>query len=185
MINKLIDKRYSPRSFSDKKVDIKLINEIFQAASFAASSRNEQPWRFIYATKGNPEEYEKLFNCLGEWNQKWAILAPVLIVTIAKNHYDHKNYLNSYARYDLGQAVGTLAIQVTELGLYMHQIGGFSADKAKKELEIPDGYEAVSMITLGYLGNKEDLEEGYRKVENKPRSRKPVAEIVFKGKWKE
>ena len=185
MINKLIEKRYSPRAFSNKRVNTENLIELFQAASYAASSRNEQPWRFIYVTKEQPEEYHNIFECLGDWNQKWAKLVPVLIVTVAKIHYDHKNYPNSHAKYDLGQAVGTMAIQVTELGLHMHQMGGFDSVKAKNDLNIPEGYEAVSMIALGYLGEQNDLDEEFLKIESNERIRKPVSEIAFKGEWRE
>ncbi len=138
MINSLINKRYSPRTFSNKPVDEKLLSELFQAASYAASSRNGQPWRFIYATKENPEDYNRILGCLSEWNQRWAKLAPVLIVSISKTHYEHKNYQNSHSRYDLGQAVAYFGIQAIENDLYIHQMGGFSETKAKEVLNIPE-----------------------------------------------
>jgi nitroreductase len=184
MVNKLIDKRFSPRAFSQRMVEEEKLLTIFRAASYAASSRNEQPWNFIFATKDKPEEYGKLYDCLHEWNQRWAKLAPVLIVTVAKMHYEHKDYPNEHAWYDIGQAVATMAIQAIDMNIYMHQMGGFSAEKAKKLLHIPEGYEPVTMIAMGYHGNLNDLEEEYQKIENKERERKAFNEFVFRNSWK-
>ncbi|NOZ46686.1 MAG: nitroreductase [Chlorobi bacterium] len=185
MINELIDKRYSPRAFSNKMVSKEQLSELFTAASYAASAFNEQPWRFIYATQEQPEKYNQLLNCLNDGNKIWAKKAPVLIVTIAKMRFSKNNKPNNYAIYDLGQAVATMAVQATQLGLYMHQMAGFSVEKAKNNLDIPGGYSVITMIALGNLGEKKDLPDNFQQSENQPRMRNAINEFVKNGTWEQ
>lgn len=177
-INELINKRYSPRAFSEKPVEKEKLRLIFEAAGLAASSYNSQPWRFIYAEKDKSGHYEKLLSSLSEFNSQWASKAPVLILTLAKKTYEHNGKDHIFAAYDLGLAIGNLTLQAGDLGLYLHQMGGFSKDKIREDFKISNDFDIVTIIALGYLGNTEDLPEELKKIENKPRERKGLSEII-------
>lgn len=179
----LIAERWSPRAFADQPVEQEKLNQLFEAARWAPSSSNEQPWRYIYAHKGTAG-YDKLFEALVSGNQEWAKSAPVLGVSIAKMHYDYKNRDNRHAYHDTGMATGMLLIQATYLGLYVHQMGGFSQEKIMELFDIPEGYEAVAAIAIGYLGDADTLSDKNKESELKPRERKPLNEIVFNGEFK-
>jgi len=183
-IRNLIHKRFSPRAFADKMVSSEQMEILFEAAQWAPSARNEQPWRFFYTTKDTVEQYNAYFSILNEWNQKWAQSAPVIIIAVAKMNYSHNNSPNSFAIYDLGQAVAYLSLQATEMGLYMHQMGGFYPDKAKMVLELPEGYNAITAIVLGYKGDLERIPAEYQKMEDVKRERLPLNSLVFQGNIK-
>ena len=175
--------RWSPVAFSDKMVEEEKLLTLFEAARWAPSSMNEQPWRFIYATKDNPEEYERIFNTIVEGNQVWAKNAPVLMVFVAKSNFDYKNLPNAHSWFDTGLAIGNMLVQATELGIYQHQMAGFSPDKAKELLQIPDGYVPIVAAAIGYLGDASELSESLQARDKAPRKRKPLNEIVFRGQW--
>lgn len=179
MLHELIEKRYSPRAFSDKKIEEEKIISLLEAARWSPSSMNEQPWRFIVGVKGEGETYNKIYESLMELNQVWAKNAPALILTIAKNNYDRNNRPNTHAEYDLGQAIANLTFQATALNLYVHQMGGFDPEKAKKLFSIPEGYTAISVSAVGYLGNTEKLPETLQSREKVKRRRKDLSELVF------
>lgn len=172
-LSDLLKKRYSPRSFSNEAVDEDTLKRIFDAARLAPSSYNEQPWRFIYATKDQTEEYQRLLSCLNEFNQAWAEDAPVLIIGVAKKAFSSNGKLNRHAWYDTGAAVGFMSLKATEEDLFVHQMAGFLPEKARKILNIPEEYEPIVMMALGYLGNSERPNKG----------RKSLEEIAFRGKW--
>ncbi len=182
-VYELIKTRWSPRAFSEQLVGEEELETLFEAARWAASSYNEQPWRFIYAYKGD-DHYDKLFDALVEFNQNWVKTAPVLAVVVSKKQFSHNGKQNRHYMYDAGQAVANLAIQATGQGLYIHQMAGFSPDKVKENLELPDEYEAVTMFTIGHVGEPERIPEDMQKGERAERSRKPLSEIVFRGKLK-
>lgn len=184
-IHELIKNRWSPRAFSEKPVEKEKIESLFEAAGWAASSFNEQPWRFIYATKETPEAYKRLFNCLVEFNQQWVQTAPVIVLAAVKRAFSRNNKSNAHARHDLGLAVGNLSLQATYMGLYVHQMAGFSPEKARKAFNISEDFEPVTMIAIGYKGNPEILPEDLKQSETSLRERKPVHEISFLGTWKE
>ncbi len=182
-VDELIKKRWSPRSFTGEKIPRENILTLFEAASWAASSRNEQPWRFIYGLKDEDENYKKIFDTLVLWNQKWAQSASVLVLGVAKMNSDYHNKPNDYAWYDLGQAVATMAIQASSSGLYMHQMGGFDPDIATQLFSIPEGYKAVVAIAIGYLGKPEDLPEDMKDLEIKERARIPIEKLAFNNSF--
>lgn len=173
LIDELIQQRFSPRSFAEKVVNKKVLYQLFEAARKAPSSFNEQPWRFIYATKDNTEAYQRLFECLKEGNQSWARQAPVLMLSLTKSTFSKNGKINRHAWHDTGMAMAFLLFKATELDLYIHQMAGFYPDKARELLAIPEDYEPVAMAALGYLGEEE----------NPQKPRKTVEEIVFEGKW--
>ena len=179
MLHELIEKRYSPRAFSNEAVEEEKIISLLEAARWSPSSMNEQPWRFIVGVKGEGETYEKIYNALFEQNQSWAKNAPVLILAVAKEFNDSSKQNNRHAEYDLGQAIAHLTIQATSLNLYLHQMGGFDPDKAGKLFNIPEGYTPMSVIAIGYLGNIDCLPEQLKVREKAKRNRKELSELVF------
>jgi nitroreductase len=174
-----IAKRWSPRAFSGKAIDQKTLDTLFEAARWTASAFNEQPWRFIVATKDGSEHYQNVLSCANEWNQKWASLAPVLVITIFKTHYSHNNAPNKHASYDLGGAVTALSLEATAHDIFVHQMAGILPDRTKELFNIPEGYDVASMLAMGYLGNIKDLPEEFHKGETRERTRKALNEIVF------
>jgi Nitroreductase family len=177
-----VAKRWSPRAYSSKPIEQEKLLTVLEAARWSASSYNEQPWRFIVASKENPEAYSKLLSCLNDWNQKWANLAPVLVLTIAKKTFGNGN-LNRHAWHDMGQIVATLGLEAAQHDLYIHQMAGIHADKAKALYNVPDDYDVVSAFTLGYLGDVQNLPEEFRKNEKGVRTRKPLSELVFEDEF--
>lgn len=178
-IHPLLEKRWSPRAFAPQPIEEEKIEALFNAARWAASAMNEQPWRFIYAVKGESERYKKLFQCLVEFNQNWVKTSPLLILTLVKTNYEKNDKPNRYAFHDLGLAVGNLTTQATALDLYVHNMGGFSVEKAKELFNLPPDLEPVTMIAAGYLGDPAQLPEDLRKSETGPRKRKPLNEIIL------
>ena len=151
-IHDLIRRRWSPRAFADRPVEPEKLGSLLEAARWAASSNNEQPWRFILATRERPEDFARLLGCLKESNQAWARLAPVLMLSVARLTFADDDDPNRHAFYDVGQAVATMAIEATALGLVIHQMAGFFPDKARALFEIPDGFEPATAIAIGYQG---------------------------------
>lgn len=181
-----IQERWSPRAFSNAPVLYKDLDSSFEAARWAASSMNEQPWRFIVATKSeDPELWNDLFNALVEGNKTWAENAPALVMVVAKNNFVYKNRPNFHAAYDTGAAAAQFVLQATKEGLSVHQMGGFVADKARATLNIGDAFTPIAMMAVGYKGDPESLAGPLKQRELAPRSRKPIEEIVFKGRLEE
>ena len=180
----VLTQRRSPRAYTAQPVPAEVLHQIFAAASSAASCFGEQPWRYLVGSRdAHPEAYEKILTSMGEFNQVWAKSAPVLAVSIAKLHFSHDDNANAWARHDVGQATATLAIQAAELGLQIHQMAGYSADKVRESFGIPAGYEPVAVFTLGYPGDPASLPDALREKEVAARARKPLAEFVFEGAW--
>jgi len=182
VINPLIANRWSPRAFADKQVDENQLFRMLDAARRAASSFNLQPWRFIYALKGKGEGFDQILDALVDVNQAWAKNAPVLMVTVARMHDNHGNP-NAHAWHDVGLAMGNFTLQGMTEGLYLHQMGGFSAEKAKSNLGIPEGYEPVAVVAIGYPGDPDQLPETMRNAEMQASPRRPLEEVVFREKW--
>ncbi|WP_051718736.1 nitroreductase family protein [Hymenobacter sp. IS2118] len=180
----VLAERRSPRAYTSQPVSADALNQLFAAASSAASCFGEQPWRYLVgARETSLEAYDKILTSMGEFNQAWAKAAPVLAVSIAKLHFSHDGNPNAWAKHDVGQATATLAIQATELGLQIHQMAGFAVDKIQAAFAIPAGYEPVAVFTIGYPGDPAGLPDGLRDKETAPRARKPLAEFMFEGTW--
>lgn len=180
-IHELISQRWSPRAFSAQPVEPAKLKTVFEAARWAASGGNKQPWYFIYATKENTEAFERITSALFEGNVIWAKEAPLLIVMVAKRgEYVGHEYITYY---ELGMAVGNLVTQAVELGLVTHQMGGFDPAKARENLNIPEGYDPIAIMALGYPGNHATLPDALREREIAERIRKPQNEFVFEGTW--
>ncbi len=177
-INSLSTYRWSPRAFSERPVEKEKIRRILAAARWAPSAFNEQPWRFIVGIKGR-ETYDKLLETLVEWNQKWAGHAPVLILNVAKKTFSMNGKSNATFKYDLGQAVAHLGLEAMNQGVYSHQMSGFSQKKAIQLFQIPDDFQPVSVIALGYYGDPELLPEDMYKSEIGKRKRQAMDDMVF------
>jgi nitroreductase len=182
-IHSLIGERWSPRAFADRPVEPEKLRSLFEAARWAASSYNGQPWNFIVATKHDSENYKRVLDCLVEFNQSWAKTAPVVALSVAKLKFDHNGELNRHAFHDVGAASATLTIQAEALGLAVHQMGGILPEKAREIFGIPEGYEAVAGIAIGYPGEAHTLPDQLKEPEVAPRERKALDSFVFTGKW--
>jgi nitroreductase len=182
-IHELLRERWSPRAFADRMVEPEKLRSLLEAARWAPSSFNEQPWSFIVATKEHPGEYERLLSCLVEGNVRWAQHAPVLMLSVARLAFERNQKPNRHAFHDVGLAVENLVIQATALGLAVHQMAGFHVDKARELFSIPDGHEPVAALVLGFPGDPAGLPEDLREREVAPRIRKPLESFVFSGQW--
>ena len=180
-----IRKRWSPRAFSDKPVEQEKLLRVLEAARWAASSFNEQPWRFIVAQKEQEEAYAKLLSCLREKNQDWAKTAPVLMMSLAKRTFTKGGGTNRHAWHDLGMAVENLVLQATDLGLHVHQMAGILPDRVRELYGVPDDFDVVAGLALGYAGDPAVLPDDLREKERAPRSRKALSEFVFEDAWGE
>jgi nitroreductase len=183
LIHDLIRHRWSPRAFDSRSVELEKLRSLFEAARWAASSYNAQPWFFIVATKDDPENFKKILDCFVEFNQGWAKSAPVIALSVARMKFEHNGTQNNHAFHDVGQAAANLALQATALGLQIHQMAGILPEKAREIFGIPDGYDAVAGFAIGYPGDPAALPDKLREQEHAPRSRKPLDSFVFTGKW--
>jgi len=177
-VSDLISGRRSIRSFSVQKIEPEKINSLFEATRWAPSSTNEQPWVYVYATKDQPELWNKIFDCLNEGNKIWAKDAPLLIVTLARKHFTRYESANSHALYDLGGANAFLSIQAVELGLQVRQMAGFDHQRLINNLNIPEIFELGVVMTVGYPGDIESLPENLKQRELAPRERYLQQEFV-------
>jgi nitroreductase len=181
-ISGLIATRWSARAFSEKNVEKQKILSLLEAARWAPSSSNEQPWRFIVFTIEDKEELEEAHSVLSESNA-YARKAPVLICGVAKKTYTHNDKDNRHYMHDLGAATAYMFLEAYNQGLAMHIMGGFDVEKARQLFEIPQGFEPTTMIAVGYYGAPEMLPEKIREKELGPRSRKAIGEWTYLGRW--
>lgn len=182
-IHDLLKQRWSPRAFSDRAVESEVLRSLLEAARWAPSSNNEQPWSFIVVTRDDEAEHGRLVSCLMDGNVPWAQRAPVLMVSVARTSFEDDGKPNRHAFHDVGQAVADLSVQATALGLFVHQMAGFYPDRVRELYGVPKEFEPVAAIALGYPGDPESLPERLKKRELAPRERKPVTEFVFAGRW--
>jgi nitroreductase len=182
-VHELIAARWSPYAFQNRPVPDADLCSLFEAARWAASSFNEQPWTYIVATKENPEQFQQLLSCLFEFNQGWAKAAPVLALGIIRLHSERDGQDNPAAFHDLGLAAGNLLIEATSRGIAVHQMMGIFPDMAREVFTIPDGYEARTALAIGYRGDPEQFSEVVQRREQRPRQRKPLNQFVFSGTW--
>ncbi|MDE1867920.1 MAG: nitroreductase family protein [Thaumarchaeota archaeon] len=174
--------RWSPRSFSGEEMSDTDLFSLFEAARWAPSSFNNQPWRFIYA-KRNSKNWNLLFNLLVDANKQWCSNASVLVVVVSRTTFEYNNKPSITHQFDTGSAWENLAIQATSQGFSTHAMQGFDYDKAKKDLEVPDEYEVAVMIAIGKKAPTEELSAELQQREI-PSGRKPLDEIVMEGKFR-
>ena len=174
-----IQNRRSKRAYLAKPIEQDKIQSLFEAARWAPSSVNEQPWMYIYATKDQPELWQKLFDSLNENNKIWVKHAPLLILSLARKNFARNDQPNESAKYDLGGANAFLSLQATHLGLNVHQMGGYNRQKAKDNLNIPATLELGVIMAIGYPGDPEMLPEHLKQRELAPRHRFLQEEFVM------
>jgi len=182
-IHDLLSRRWSPRAFAERPVEPEKIQRVLEAARWASSCFNEQPWVFIIATADQPAEHNKFLSCLVEGNQVWAKRAPLLMITVAKQHFDHNGQPNRHAFHDVGLAVGNLVVQATAMDLVVHQMAGILPEVIRECFSLPSGYEPVTGLAIGYQGDLNTLPEEIRERERAPRSRKALQDFVFAKTW--
>ena len=178
-----IKNRWSPRAFSSQLVEPEKLERIFEAARWSASCSNEQPWRFLVGIKNQDQAWTKILNSLNIGNQIWCKFAPVLVLLISKSNFTRNDRPNKWSNYDLGQSAAYLSVQATSEGLFVHQMAGFNAEKARSLLSIPDDFEVKTAMAIGYYGDAENLPEDKKTSEFADRSRKELKAMVYSGEW--
>jgi nitroreductase len=182
-IHELIVKRWSPYCFDERSVTDEDLRSLFEAARWAPSSYNEQPWRYVVAKKENSEEFTRLLSCLVEGNQVWAKAAAALALGITSLKFAHNGKPNRAAIHDLGLSSGNLVLEATARGLFVHQMIGILPDRVREIYEVPEGYEPMTAIAIGYAGVRKDLPQELAQRDIVRRPRKPLKELIFSGKW--
>lgn len=183
-VHDYITTRWSPYAYDpDKPVSAADLRALFEAARWAPSSYNEQPWRYLVATKDQPEEFEKLLGCLVEGNQQWAQHAPVLVLTVAKLTFTRNGKPNGAAIHDMGLASATLTFEATHRGLYVHQMIGIVPEKARESYNIPEGYQPLTAIAIGYPADPKKAPESLAERDQAPRDRMKLPEFVYGSDW--
>ena len=182
-IHELLRQRWSPRAFREQAVEPDTVTGLVEAAQWAASCFNEQPWSFIVATQDAPAEFAQMLSCLREGNQEWAKRAPVLMLTLARSTFTRTGQPNPHAWHDVGLAVGNLVVQATASGLSVHQMAGILPDRIREVYGVPDAYEPVTGLAVGYRGDPASLSEDLRERELAKRTRKSLHDFVFTGQW--
>src|SRR5687768_4683110 len=173
-IHPFVANRWSPYAFADKPVAKSDLQSLFEAARWAASSYNEQPWRYLLATKDDPAEFDRLLACLVEGNQAWAKNAPVLALGCTSLNFALNGKPNAAAIHDLGIASATLTFEATVRGLHVHQMIGILPDKARSTYSIPDDVQPLTALAIGYAAAADTLPEKLRARDLSPRTRKPL-----------
>jgi len=183
-IHEMLEKRWSPRAFDGVKIDRAKVQRIFEAARWAPSASNEQPWHFIIGEQGD-ETYKKIFSTLVEFNQLWAKTAPLMGITVGRINGLKSGQPSEWFKYDVGQAVACMSFQATHERLFVHQMAGFDREMAAKLFEIPDGFEVITAFAIGNIGDYKVLHPNLQKIELEERTRKNMDEFVFSNKFGE
>ena len=182
-VDDLFVRRWSPRALSGEEISEGELLSLFEAARWAPSSYNGQPWRFLYARRGTPA-WQTFYDLMVEFNQSWAGEAAALVVIVSRETFEHNGKPARTHSFDAGAAWMSLALQATLSGLVAHGMQGFDYDRAKEVLGVPDGYQVEAMVAIGRPGERDDLPEKMQKTEQ-PNSRKNVSEIAFEGAFPE
>jgi nitroreductase len=178
-IHELLRKRWSPRAFDSRPIEPAKLKSILEAARWAPSSYNEQPWALIVATKDQATDFARILDCFVDFNKGWASGAPVVMLTVSHKTFDKNGNENRHAFHDVGLMMANLSVQATAEGIAVHQMAGILPDKAKELFGIPDGWEALTGVALGYPGDPNSLPDQLRQRELEERTRKPLASFVF------
>ena len=182
-VHELIRERWSPRAFADRPVPQNVLRSIFEAARWAPSSSNEQPWAYLVAPKDDKVSFANMLSVLVEFNANWAKNVPVLALAVAKLMFSKNNAPNRNAPYDLGAASAFLTVEATSRGIFVHQMAGFDSQKARQTFGIPSDWDSFAALAIGYPGDPESLPQSLKDREVAPRTRKPVSEFVMTGQW--
>jgi nitroreductase len=182
-VHDLIRARWSPRAFAAKSIEPDVLATLFEAARWAPSSSNEQPWAFLVSTKDEPESFAKTLSVLVEFNAGWAKEAAALVLAVSSLKFHANGTPNRNAFYDTGAATALLSMEATYRGLAIHQMAGFDHAKARQIFEIPEDWEPIAAMAIGFPGDPESLHPKLRDREVAPRTRKPLSEFVMSGRW--
>jgi nitroreductase len=182
-IHELIAARWSPYAFANRPVPNADLVSLFEAARWAPSSYNEQPWSYIVATNGEPDEFKRLLSCLVEGNQAWAKAAPVLALGCTSLNFSRNGQPNAAAAHDLGLASAMLVLEATARGLAVHQMIGILPDRARELYQVPEGVQPLTALAIGYVADQAVLPENLRGRDATRRPRKPLTGFLFTGKW--
>jgi nitroreductase len=181
LILEIIQERWSPYSFSPAPVEDFKLKAMFEAAGFAPSCINEQPWMFVYATRDDREVFHSFIGFLAEGNKVWAKDAYAIVISMARTKFSFSGKPNRFAFHDTGMAVSNLLLQGTALDVYVHQMGGYSTEKVKEYFKLGPDVEPVAMMAVGYLGDGSSLPPELQKRDEKRRPRKFVKDFVFRN----
>jgi nitroreductase len=182
-IAEIIADRWSPRAFLEKNIEKTKLTQLFEAAQWAPSAFNEQPWRFIAAKKDDKENYAKMLSCLAEANQQWAGRAPLLLLLVVSKNSSYNNEPNRWAMHDCGLALENLLLEAVDLGLAAHPMAGFSVDAARKAFNIPEDFEPLVAVAVGYKADADTLDGVLKERELDERDRRPLDKTFFAGNW--
>ncbi len=185
-LHELILNRHSTRAIAERPVERAKLLSLLEAARWAASSYNDQPWHFIMGVKDEqPEVWNQLHDCMVEFNQTWAGKAPVLLLAVGRMKLGHNGMPNRHALHDVGAARAQLSLLGVAMGRGAHPIAGFNPGRARGVFAIPEEFEPITMMAIGYPGDPAALPEALRTRETVPRVRRPLSSMVFAGKWGE
>lgn len=176
-VNKELVNRWSPRAFRDARISEEQLMTLFEAAQWAPSSMNEQPWRYMYAHRGTPE-FDAMHDCLLDGNKPWTLQASVLVLCVAEKTFERNGNANRHAFHDVGMANANLFVQATSMGIFGHILGGYNFEKTARVFNLNEAQEAVCFLALGFLGDANQLDEPFKTRELTPRSRKPLELIA-------
>ena len=182
-IHELISSRWSPYGFSDRAVSRDDLCCLLEAARWAASSYNEQPWSYLIATRDDSAEFQRLLACLVEPNREWAQHASAVLIAVAARNFSRNGKPNAAAVHDMGLAAGNLSFEATARGIAVHQMIGILPDVARETFGIPEDHDAITALAIGYAADPQTLEESLRQRDTSPRQRKPLADFVFTARW--
>lgn len=180
----LVRERWSPLAFSGKRVPADVLGSVFEAARWAPSAYNEQPWVFLVATQDQPDEFRRMASCLVEANRVWAQRAYCLAISCARLEFSRNGKPNRHAYHDVGLATQNLILQAQSQGLACHPMAGFDPLAARELFQIPASYDPVTALAIGYQADDlSALDDALRQRELGGRARKPLTEVVFTGTW--
>ena len=182
-VHELISRRWSPTGFDEKTVSTEDLGALFEAARWAPSCFNEQPWNYVVARKEQPEEFSRLLSCLAPKNQEWARFAPVLALGVISLKFSRNGTPNRHAAHDLGQASAQLSLEATARGLSIHQMAGILPDRARELYSIPEDHEVMTALAIGYQAGAEGVDPSFVARDLAPRHRKPMSDFLFESTW--
>lgn len=185
-VHELIRRRWSPVGFDSRPISVQTLFTLLEAARWAPSSFNDQPWAFLVATKENKAEFRRMLDCLTPGNQLWAQHAGALLISLARMHFAHNGQPNRHAMHDVGLATENLALQAVALGLQVHAMAGIDVEKIRSSYHVPEGWEPVAGIAVGYPSAElAHLPEKLQQRQLRSRSRRALSEFVFTGRFGE
>ena len=182
-IQDFLAERWSPYGYDPRPLPAADLRSLFEAARWAPSAFNEQPWRYLVARREDEAAFADLLSCLVEANRQWARDASVLVVSVAALTYARNGKPNGTALHDLGLAAAALTAEATRRGLVVHQMGGILPERVRELYGVPEGFQPLTALAIGYAADPRTLADAVRERDTAPRARRPQAEFVFAGAW--